>query len=128
MNTIMNDNHIKTLAQVRAFLEGTQTVEFSLHSKTERYDFVRRNLIRFAYHRLSKPDKGLLLSFMSHVSGYSRIQVKRLTRTWLKQGKLQPRSSASNGFAISDIAILSIVRAIIMGLANARFRVARSWT
>lgn len=94
----MNVDHIKTLAQVRAFLDGTQTVEFSLHSKTERYDFVRRSLIRFAYYRLSKPDKGLLLSFMSHVSGYSRIQVKRLTKTWLKQGKLQPRSSASNGF------------------------------
>jgi len=43
---------------VRAFLDGTQTVEFSLHNKTERYDFVRRSLIRFAYHRLSKPDQG----------------------------------------------------------------------
>lgn len=94
----MNDDHLKTLAQVRAFLGGTQTVKFSLHGKTERYDFVRRSLIRFAYHTLSKPDKGLLLSFMSHVSGYSRIQVKRLTKTWLEKGKLQPRSSAGNGF------------------------------
>jgi len=94
----MNDDHLKTLAQVRAFLDGTQTVEFSLHSKTERYDFVRRSLIRFTYHTLSKPDKGLLLSFMCHVSGYSRIQVKRLTKTWLEKGKLQPRSSAGNGF------------------------------
>jgi len=58
----MNDDYLKTLAQVRAFLDGTQTVEFSLHSKTERYDFVRRSLIRFAYHTLSKPDKGLLLA------------------------------------------------------------------
>jgi transposase InsO family protein len=98
MNTIMNDDHLKTLAQVRAFLDGTQAVEFSLHTKTERYDFIRRTLIRFAYHALSKPDKGLLLSFMSHVSGYSRIQVKRLTKAWLRQGKLQPRSSAGNGF------------------------------
>ncbi len=89
----MNVDHIKTLAQVRAFLDGTQTVEFSLHSKTERYEFVRRSLIQFAYRNLSKPDKGLLLSFMSHVSGYSRVQVKRLTRSWLKKGKLQPRSS-----------------------------------
>ena len=84
----MNDDHLKTLAQVRAFLDGTQTVEFSLHSKTERYDFIRRSLIRFAYHTLSKPDKGLLLSFMSHVSGYSRIQLKRLTKTWLEKGEL----------------------------------------
>lgn len=26
----MNDDHLKTLAQVRAFLDGTQTVKFSL--------------------------------------------------------------------------------------------------
>ncbi len=26
----MNNDHLKTLAQVRAFLDGTQTVEFSL--------------------------------------------------------------------------------------------------
>ena len=94
----MNDNHIKTLAQVRAFLEGTQAVEFSLQTKVERYDFIRRTLIRFAYHSLSKRDKGLLLSFMTHVSGYSRVQVKRLAKTWLKQGRLRPRPSAGNGF------------------------------
>ncbi len=94
----MNDNHIKTLAQVCAFLEGTQAVEFSLQTKTERYDFIRRTLIRFAYHGLSKRDKGLLLSFMVHVSGYSRVQVKRLAKTWLKRGQLRPRSSAGNGF------------------------------
>ena len=94
----MNDEHFKTLAQVRAFLDGTQAVEFSLHNQQARYDFIRRSLIRFRYHQLSRPDKGLLLSFMSHVSGYSRVQVKRLVKVWLEQGKLQTRSSAGNGF------------------------------
>jgi transposase InsO family protein len=98
MNTIMNDNDIKTLPQVRAFLDGTRTVEFSMHTKSERYDFVRRTLIRLAYHTLSKPDKGAVLSFLVHVSGYSRIQVKRLVKTWLKHGRLRPGTSASNGF------------------------------
>jgi len=98
MNTIMNDDHLKTLVQVRAFLEGTQSVKFSLNTQSERYDFIRRTLIRFAYHSLSKPDKGLLLSFMAHVSGYSRVQVKRLAKTWLKRGQLRPCSNAGNGF------------------------------
>jgi transposase InsO family protein len=98
MNTIMNDNDIKTLPQVRAFLDGTRTVEFSIHTKSERYDFVRRTLIRLAYHTLSKPDKGVVLSFLVHVSGYSRIQVKRLVKTWLKHGQLRPNASAGNGF------------------------------
>jgi len=94
----MNDNDIKTLPQVRAFLDGTGTVEFTLQTKSERYDFVRRTLIRLAYHALSKPDKGVVLSFLVHVSGYSRIQVKRLTKAWLKHGKLRPCTSAGNGF------------------------------
>jgi len=95
----MNDEQIITLAQVQTFLDGTQAVEFCLNTKLERYDFIRRCLIRFNYHRLSRPDKGLLLSFMTHISGYSRIQVKRLTQTWLKQGHLKPRTSAGNGFS-----------------------------
>ena len=94
----MNDNDIKTLPQVRAFLNGTRSVEFSLNTKLERYDFVRRTLVRLAYHALSKPDKGVVLSFLVHVSGYSRIQVKRLTKAWLKHGQLRPGSSAGSGF------------------------------
>ena len=94
----MNDNDIKTLPQVRAFLDGTRAVEFSMHTKSERYDFIRRTLIRLAYHTLSKPDKGAVLSLLVHVSGYSRIQVKRLVKTWLKHGQLRPNASAGNGF------------------------------
>ena len=49
----MNDDDIKTLPQVRAFLDGTRAVEFSLHTRSERYDFVRRSLIRLAYHAVA---------------------------------------------------------------------------
>ena len=95
----MNDDAITTLPQLRAFLDGTQSVEFSLYTKLERYDFVRRTLIRFSYHTLSKSDKGAVLSFLGHVSGYSRIQVKRLTKIWIKHGRLRPSvTSAGNGF------------------------------
>ena len=95
----MNDNDIKTLPQVRAFLDGTRAVEFSLYTRSERYDFVRRTLIRLAYHTLSKADKGAVLCFLVHVSGYSRIQVKRLTKIWIKHGRLRPNAtSAGNGF------------------------------
>lgn len=62
MNTIVNDDLLKTLEQVRAFLDGTQPVKFTLKTKAERYGCVRRTLIRFGYHSLSKPDKGLLLN------------------------------------------------------------------
>jgi len=95
----MNDNDIKTLPQVRAFLDGTRAVEFSVNTQSDRYDFVRRTLFRLAYHTLSKSDKGLVLSFLVHVSGYSRIQVKRLAKAWQKYGQLRPGTSAGNGFS-----------------------------
>jgi len=95
----MNDNDIKTLPQVHAFLDGTRAVEFSVNTQSDRYDFVRRTLIRLAYHTLSKSDKGLVLSFLVHVSGYSRIQVKRLAKAWQKHGQLRPGTSAGNGFS-----------------------------
>ena len=95
----MNDNDIKTLPQVRAFLHGTRAVEFTVNTQSDRYDFVRRSLIRLVYHTLSKSDKGLVLSFLVHVSGYSRIQVKRLAKAWQKHGQLRPGTSAGNGFS-----------------------------
>lgn len=95
----MNDNDIKTLPQVRAFLDGTRAVEFALNTRSERYEFVRRTLIRLAYYALSKSDRGVVLSFLVHVSGYSRIQVKRLAKAWLKHGQLRPGTSAGNGFS-----------------------------
>lgn len=94
----MNDQRITTLSQVRSFLDGTQAIEFSLRTQSERYDFVRRTLIRFAYHTLSKPDKGLLLTFLAHVSGYSRVQVKRLARRWLKDGRLRHSIALATAF------------------------------
>lgn len=65
----MNDDRINTLLQVRAFLEGTHAVEFAPHTKAERYDFIRRTLIRLAYHTLSKGEKGSVLSYLVRVSG-----------------------------------------------------------
>ena len=71
----MNDQHITTLAQVRAFLDGTQAIAFSLGTQSERYDFIRRTLIRFTFFTLSKPVKEVVLTFLAHVRGYTRVQV-----------------------------------------------------
>jgi len=37
MKTIMNDTQIKTLEQVRQFLEGTVDVELCIDAKEDRY-------------------------------------------------------------------------------------------
>jgi transposase InsO family protein len=63
------------------------------------------------YRQLGKADKGLLLDFLQKVSGYSRIQVKRLVKQYLKTGKLQRRQRTVKGFSrkytLEDIRLLA---------------------
>jgi len=73
----MNDAKLRTLDQVRAFLLGTVTLEFSVLSE-QRYEFIARTVLRFGYARLCRADKGVVLQFLMHVSGYSRQQLTRL--------------------------------------------------
>ena len=98
MKTIMNDTQIKTLEQVRQFLEGTGAVDLTIDAKEDRYAWIQHTLIRFRYRQLGKADKGLLLGFLQKVCGYSRIQIKRLVKQSIKTGKLKRRQRTVNGF------------------------------
>ena len=95
----MNDTQIKTLEQVRQFLEGTAEIELCIDAKEDRYAWIQTTLVRFRYLQLSKADKGVLLSFLQKVSGYSRIQVKRLVKQYRKTGCIQRRQRTTHGFA-----------------------------
>ena len=95
----MNDSHIKTLEQVHQFLEGTAAVELSIDAKADRYTWIQSTLVRFHYLQLNKADKGLILSFLQKVSGYSRIQIKRLVKQYCKTGRLQRHQRMTHGFA-----------------------------
>ena len=75
----MNDKQLATLAQVKAFLTGTTSVDFAV-AVDERYDFIARTLQRFGYRLLPRADKGVVLRFRERVSGYSRQQLTRLVK------------------------------------------------
>ena len=46
----MNDAQLDTLAQLRAFLDGTTAVDFAV-AADERYDFIAQTVRRFSYRR-----------------------------------------------------------------------------
>ena len=83
----MNDAQLHTLDQLRAFLNGTVAVDFSVGAH-ERYDFITRILRRFGYARLRRADKGVVLRFLGRVSGYSRAQLTRLVERGRQPGPL----------------------------------------
>ena len=98
MHIIMNDTHIKTLEHVRQFLNGFGAMEFHIEAKDARYPWIQTMLLRFRYPQLRKAEKGLLLDFLQKVSGYSRIQVKRLIQQSCQTGQLQRRQRTVQGF------------------------------
>ncbi|EQD56110.1 integrase, catalytic region, partial [mine drainage metagenome] len=50
----------------------------------------------FRDRQLGKVDKGVLLGFLQKVSGYSRIQIKRLVRQSMQTGTLKRRQRTVN--------------------------------
>jgi transposase InsO family protein len=90
----MNDAKLRTLDQVRALLQGTVALEFSVLPE-QRYEFIARTVRRFGYARLGRADKGLVLRFLMHVSGYSRQQLSRLVARAQAPVALRKRYRAS---------------------------------
>ena len=90
----MNDEQLDTLAQLRAFLDGTAAVDFAV-AADERYDFIARTVRRFGYRHLKRADKGVVLRFLERVSGYSRQQLTRLVKRGGERCPLTKRYRAS---------------------------------
>ena len=97
----MNAKDLTTVDQLREFLEGTQAVVFEVPGGVaERYQWVRQIMAKFLYPTLSRRDKGTVVRYVMKVTGYSREQVFRLIRQYVKTGKIARRErSVAQKFA-----------------------------
>ena len=109
----MEEAKLTTLAQIKAFLDGTNEVAFRV-PKEERNAFIERLFKRFGYAAHARTDKGVLLRYIERMTGLSRQQVTRLVAQYRKHGKLakrQHRRVPTNGFAshytLADVALLA---------------------
>lgn len=86
----MNDENLKTLDQIRYLMTGTEGVEFCHPpGKDNRYQHIEDTLCRLRYYRLNKTDRGLVLRYLEHTTGYSRQQMTRLVRRYIDMGRLK---------------------------------------
>ena len=107
----MNDEQLKTLADLQGFLEGTVMMDFAV-AGDERYGFIARTVKRFGYGRLKRSDKAIVLRFLERVSGYSRQQIARLVK---RGGEHRPlikryhgsRTSFARTYTEADILLLA---------------------
>lgn len=107
----MEEAQLKTLAQVRAFLEGTSEVAFRV-PKADRNEFIERVLKRFGYAPHGRADRGVLLRYIERMTGLSRQQVTRLVARYRKDGNLskrpcQPRQGFACRYTAADVALLA---------------------
>jgi len=109
----MNETQLKTVAQLRAFLAGTLEVKFQpIRNDAERYGFIATVLGRFAYRRLVRADKGVLMRYLARITDYSRAQIKRLVSRHLKGEPLAKRYRApaagfARKFTAADVKLLA---------------------
>ena len=95
----MKLDHLKSVEQMEAFLNGSQPIAFAVASnKDERYRFVEKLLKRFSYIRLKRREKGIVIQFLIKVSGYSRQQLTRMIQRYVKFGEVKRQQKTTNGF------------------------------
>lgn len=109
----MNLLKLKTIAQLRQFLDSTQALEFaSLADTTARYAHVAQTIQRFSYASLGRADRSVVLRYLERTSGYSSAQVKRLVCRVLCGEVLElryvaPNTAYAKRFTDQDIALLA---------------------
>ena len=107
----MKLNDLRSIDQLRDFLDGTQAVVFAVVTdKDKRYQWIQQTLIKLRYGRLSKADKGIIIRYLMKVSGYSRQQATRLIGQYIDCGQLRRRQCTVRGFqrryTNEDVALL----------------------
>ena len=121
----MNDEHLRTVADLQAFLDGTVAVKLAVTAE-QRYDFIARTVRRFGYGRLKRAQKAVVLRFLERVSGYSRQQCARLVKRGCDRRQLVKRyrgsrTSFARVYTAADLLLLAQTDALhgtLSGLAT----------
>ena len=109
---MLQTHRVRTLDQVRSFLDGGEPVEVQPLDRSARYEFVARTLRRFGYWRLGKADKGVVRRFAGKVSGLSRAQLTRLIAQHRSTGHIRDRRGPPRRYTREDIRLLAQVDAL----------------
>ena len=81
---------IRTLDEIRGFLDGNEVADITPHDRKAAYAFIERTLVRFRYHiGLSRAGKGLVRAFLAKVTGYWDAQLTRLIAQQRRTGRIR---------------------------------------
>ena len=109
MKITMENSRLVNFTQIKEFLKGTTTIDFSTESKKEKYAFIKEVFDRFKYTSLARKQKGLVRRYVRKVTGYSSAQI---TRVFVKSFYGNPyrasvkRNTFSKKYTTKDIELL----------------------
>jgi transposase InsO family protein len=108
----MDDKELRTLEQVKQFLDSSQVIEFRGINLKEKYYWTEEVLKRFKYQWLKKAGKGVMREYIEKVTGYSRSQVNRLIWRYRQTGKIKPteyqRHRFRRKYTMAEVALLAM--------------------
>ena len=91
MIVTLKTHRLRTVEQVRAFLDGTGELDVKSVERAAAYDFITETLNRLGYARLSRADKGVMRQFLVKMTGLSRAQTARLIWQYRATGRIRDR-------------------------------------
>ena len=135
MIVTLQTERVRTLDEVRAFVEGSEAVDFAVSDREGIYRLIRRTLVRLEYHRLGKPDKGLVKRYLGKVTGISRAQLTRLIAQHRATGRIEDRRGGAPAkpfarrYTPADVRLLAGVDAALGQMSGAATRAVlrREW-
>jgi len=112
----MELSHIITLPEIKKFLKNSKKLIFKRDeniSKKQTYEWIAEILNKTKYQRsLNKKDKRIVKCFLKGITGYSKVQIKRLISKH-KLGKLRwtpwQKNESKRTYNANDIALLHSV-------------------
>jgi len=108
----MDDKELRTLEQVKQFLDSSQVIEFRGINLKEKYYWTKEVLKRFKYQWLKKAGKGVIREYIEKVTGYSRAQVNRLIRRYGESGEIKPteyqRHRFPRKYTVREVGLLAM--------------------
>ncbi len=109
----MDDTEATSLEQIRVFLAGSGSVQFSRQCREEVYGWLEKTLVRHQYVSLDQSGKGLVRRYLARMTGLSRAQVTRLIQGYRQTGRVKAavyqRIRFATRYTAADIDLLAYV-------------------
>ena len=108
----LQTERLRTMEQVRAFVQGSGSVDYQPEDRAGAYAFVRRTLARFDYARLGRADRGCVRAYLGKVCGFSASQITRLIRQQVDTGAVEDRRARNSGRSFERVYTAADIRLV----------------